>query len=102
MRTGALPIFYFKHLYRYLLVLKTSVFSSFIVIFLGVLLVQVGSWFKLLVHFGNRTRYDLEILHLSGKRVKTKSQKYSGTNSNVYRSYRGKAGREALLSLHTE
>ena len=95
MRTGALPIFYFKPLYRYLLVLKTSVFNSFIVIFLGVLLVQVQ-------YFGTGTRYGLEVLHLCGKRVKTESQKYFGTNSNVYRSCRGKAGREALLSPHTE
>ena len=39
------------------------------------------------------TRYELKILHQCGKRVKTKSQKVLGANSNVCRSYRGKTGR---------
>ena len=39
-------------------------------------------------------RYKLEILDQSVKKIKTKSQKVWGGNSYVYRSYRGKTGRE--------
>ena len=39
--------------------------------------------------FGTGTRYGLEIVHQFAKRVKTKSQKISGANSYVCRSYRG-------------
>ena len=38
--------------------------------------------------------YKLEILHHCGKRVKTKSQKVFGANSNVCKSYKEKTGRE--------
>ena len=60
-------------------------------LFLGVVLVQVQ--FK----FGTSTRYGLEILHQCGKRVKIKSQKFSGANSYVCRSCRGKTGSESLF-----
>ena len=83
MRTSALPIFHFKALYRYLRVLKTSFFGSFIVLFLAMLLVQVQ-------YFWTGTRYDLEVLRLCGKKLKTKNLKYFGTNSNICRSYRRK------------
>ena len=43
--------------------------------------------------FETGTRYGLKILHQCGKRVKTKSQKVLGTNSNVSKSYRGETGR---------
>ena len=83
MQTSALPIFHFKALYRYLRVLKTSFFGSFIVLFLAMLLVQVQ-------YFWTGTRYDLDVLRLCGKRLKTKNLKYFGTNSNICRSYRRK------------
>ena len=41
--------------------------------------------------------YELEILHQSVKRVKTKSEKVFGVNSYVCRSYRGKSGRGGLF-----
>ena len=51
--------------------------------------------------FGTGTRYKLEILHESVKRVKTKSQKVLGANSYVCRSYREKTGRgEAFCPLN--
>ena len=43
--------------------------------------------------FGAGTRYKLEILHQSVKKVKTKSQKVWLANSYVYRSYSRKTGR---------
>ena len=58
--------------------------------FLGVLLVQVQI-------FGTDTRYGQ-----CGKRVKTKSQKVSGVNSYVCRSYRGKTSRGLSASPHPE
>ena len=51
--------------------------------------------------FETGTRYDLEILHQCGKKVKTKSQKNFGNNSNVCRSYSGKAVWEHLFPSHT-
>ena len=54
--------------------------------FWGVGLVQVQL-------FGTDTKYELEILHQCGKRVKTKSQKVLEANSYICKSYRGKAGR---------
>ena len=42
--------------------------------------------------------YGLEILHQSGKSVKTKSQKILGTNSYVCRSYRRKIARGVFLA----
>ena len=57
----------------------------------GVALVQVQQ-------FGTGTRYKLEILHQSVKKVKTKSQKFWGANSYVCRSYRGKTGRGGLFA----
>ena len=44
-------------------------------------------------YLGTGTRYGLAVLHQYGKKVKTKSQKVLGANSNISRSYRGKAGR---------
>ena len=85
MRSSALPIFHFKALYRYLLVLKTNFFGSFIVLFLAMLLVQVQ-------YFWTGTMYDPEILHLCGKRLKTENPKYFRTNSNIFISYRRKTG----------
>ena len=49
--------------------------------------------------FGTGTRYGLEILHQCGKRVKNTSQKCSGANSYVCRSYRGKTGRGESATL---
>ena len=45
---------------------------------------------------GTGTTYGLEILHQSGKRVKTKSKKVLGATSFVCRSYRGKTGSGAF------
>ena len=47
--------------------------------------------------FGSGTRHDFEVLRLGGKRVKTKSHKVLGANSNVCKSYTGKTGREGGL-----
>ena len=44
------------------------------------------------------TRYKLEILHQSVKRIKTKSQNVLEVNSYVCRSYRGKTGTGAFLA----
>ena len=52
-------------------------------LFWGVALVSVQL-------FRTSTRYDLEILHQCGKRVKTKGQKVLGVNSIVCKSYKGK------------
>ena len=41
--------------------------------------------------------YDLEILHKCGKRVETKSQKVFGASFDIYKSYRGKTGSEAVV-----
>ena len=46
---------------------------------------------------GIGTRYGLEILLQCGKKVKTKSQKVLGANSNICRSYKEKTGRDAFL-----
>ena len=43
--------------------------------------------------------YNLEILHQSVKRVKTKSQKVLRTNPYVRRTYRRKTGRGAFLAI---
>ena len=43
--------------------------------------------------FATGTRYKLEILHQSVKRVKNKNQKVLGANSYVCRGYSGKTGR---------
>ena len=53
-------------------------------------------------YFGTGTRYSHEILQQCGKSVNTKSQRVLRTNSNVFRSYGGEAGRETLLQLHPE
>ena len=42
--------------------------------------------------------YELEILHQSVKRVKTKSEKVFGVNSYVCRSYRGKSPPPSILN----
>ena len=52
----------------------------------GVVLVQVQ-------YFGTGTKYKLEIVYKSRKKVKTKSQKVLGANFYLCRSYRGKTGR---------
>ena len=52
----------------------------------GVVLVQVQ-------YFGTGTKYKLEIVCKSRKKVKTKSQKVLGANFYLCRSYRGKTGR---------
>ena len=49
-------------------------------------------------NFGDGTRYELEILHQCGKRVKSKCRKVLGTSSYVCRSYRGKTVRGGFLS----
>ena len=51
-----------------------------------------------LVQVSTGTRYKLEILHQSVKRVKNKSQKFLEANSYICRSYRGRTGREAFLT----
>ena len=56
-------------------------------LFWEVVLVQVQQ-------FGTGTRYNLEILHQCGKKVKTKNQKFFTANSYVCRSYWRKTGRE--------
>ena len=59
-------------------------------LFLGILLVQVQQ-------FVIGTSHGLDILHRSGKKVKTKSRKVLGAYFYACRSYRGKADRRAFL-----
>ena len=57
-------------------------------------------WREVLVQgqsFGTGTKYGLEILNPCSKRVKTKSLKVFGANSNICRGYRKKNGREGEL-----
>ena len=46
-------------------------------------------------------RYELEILHQCGKRVKTKSQMVFGVSFEVCRSCRGKTSRKDFLHAPT-
>ena len=47
------------------------------------------------------TRYELEVLHQCGKRVKTKSQKALGAYSYISSSYRGETGWGGGIKLLT-
>ena len=67
----------------------TSIFKRFDQknhFFRAVFLVQI-QW------FGTGARYDLEILHQCGKKVKTKIERVTKAISYVCRSYMGKTGR---------